>query len=344
MVRISTYDREERRKSLENEDQIPPKHPDMQLIFAIITGVLALAVVFSLWKFAHRDPGKPEGAAPSPVPSVETVSSSSSSVIVPAEVTEIRVYRLNNEIRTDFTMRKSDDPVVLTAAAYPSEKYADATFTWISEDDNLLRLVPSNDTQSCTCVMLGAKEGGVKLHVICDSFTKTLTVYLVDDTPTPAPTPAPTPKPTPAPTPVPTPKPTPSFSIPKNPASPYGKALRENLIDGVAYSDVQKKDVVVQTYYARKDSSGNHRSWYTSSHINNHSSGYTIGFYYADGLLFYAEAYVKGSSPAVTFYFWGDQLVSAHDRRGSGHDMVYAGSDEYNQLVKEFGDLYALSK
>ena len=149
MVPISTYDREERRKSLENEDQIPPKHPDMQLIFAIITGVLALAVVFFLWKFAHRDPGKPEGAAPSPVPSVETVSSSSSSVIVPAEVTEIRVYRLNNEIRTDFTMRKSDDPVVLTAAAYPSEKYADATFTWISEDDNLLRLVPSNDTQSC---------------------------------------------------------------------------------------------------------------------------------------------------------------------------------------------------
>ena len=131
--------------------------------------------------------------------------------------------------------------------------------------------------------------------------------------------------------------------IPSNPSSPYGIALRDNLVYGVSYTDTQKKDVVNNTYYSRKDSKGNRASWYTSSTYDDPNTGYRIGFYYADGLVFFADAYIVGQHSAVTFYFWGNQLLCVHDLRSGDKNLRFAGSDTYNAIVREFGDVYAIA-
>ncbi len=128
--------------------------------------------------------------------------------------------------------------------------------------------------------------------------------------------------------------------IPDSPRSPYGIALRENLVRGVPYTDQQKKDVVTNTYYSRKDAYKKNQPWYTSTYIND-STGYRLGFYYADGLLFFADAYIKGERSCVTFYFWGTQLLCVHDKRNGDKQLRFAGSDTYSAVVKEFEDVYA---
>ena len=131
-----------------------------------------------------------------------------------------------------------------------------------------------------------------------------------------------------------------THNLPMYPESPYAIALRQNLIDGVFYSDGQKKDIVNETYYDRKDSKGDRRDWYTSSSYNDPNTGYQIGFYYADGLVFFADAYHTGERSSVTFYFWGDQLLCVHDLRNGDKALHFAGSEQYNAIIREFGDLY----
>ncbi len=134
-----------------------------------------------------------------------------------------------------------------------------------------------------------------------------------------------------------------TVSIPSNPTSPYAIALRDNLVYGVSYTDTEKKDVVNKTYYSRKDSDGNRKSWYTSSTYDDPNTGYRIGFYYADGLVFFADAYRVGQHSAVTFYFWGDQLLCVHDLRNGDSKLRFAGSDTYKAIVQEFGDVYSIA-
>ena len=135
-----------------------------------------------------------------------------------------------------------------------------------------------------------------------------------------------------------------SLPIPSDPLSPYGKAMRRYYLDGISYTDAEKTSVVTETYNTRKTSDGKHESWYTSATYNDPVTGYTIGFYYADGMLFFASPYHVGEHSAATFYFWGDQLLCVQERRGSKHPLAYAGSADYNALVREFGDLYAISQ
>lgn len=132
-----------------------------------------------------------------------------------------------------------------------------------------------------------------------------------------------------------------SVRIPINPTSPYAKALKENLVNGISYTNQQKKDVVNETYYGRKNAKGERQAWYTSSSYDDPNTGYRIGFYYADGLVFFADAYHVGQRSEVTFYFWGDQLLCVHDLRYGDKQLRFAGSDTYDAIVREFGDLYA---
>lgn len=132
----------------------------------------------------------------------------------------------------------------------------------------------------------------------------------------------------------------PPLQIPSKPLSPYGQALRKNLIYGEKYSEHDKADVVTYTYYNRKDGYGNRMSWYTSADYDDENTGYRIGLYNADGLLFFAEAYVKGKAPDVTFYFWGDQMIACHDFRVRNHKLSFPGSETYERVVREFGDIY----
>ena len=130
--------------------------------------------------------------------------------------------------------------------------------------------------------------------------------------------------------------------IPKNPASPYGKALRENLIDGVYYSDVQKVNIVTDTFYGRKDSSGNRKSWYYSTHRDDIYLGYRVELYYADGVLFFANL-TKNSRNQVTLHYWGDEIVACRDLRSYNDELSYAGSSVYNAVNAEFGNLYSIA-
>ena len=133
----------------------------------------------------------------------------------------------------------------------------------------------------------------------------------------------------------------PALKIPDSPKSPYGIALRENLVYGIPYTDSEKRDVVTNTYYSRKDANKNNQPWYTSTFIEDSATGYRLGFYYADGLLFFADAYIKGQRSSVTFYFWGTQLLCVHDMRNGDSQLRFAGSDTYRAVVREFGDVYA---
>ena len=62
-------------------------------------------------------------------------------------------------------------------------------------------------------------------------------------------------------------------------------------------------NIITETYYDRKYADGTHKEWYTSAKYDDRNTGYTIGLYFADGLLFFASAYHAGEADAVTFYF-----------------------------------------
>ena len=130
--------------------------------------------------------------------------------------------------------------------------------------------------------------------------------------------------------------------IPQNPASPYGKALRDNLINGVYYSDVEKVNIVTDTFYGRKDKEGNHKSWYYNTYRDDIYPKYRVELYYADGVLFFANV-TKNSQNQVTLHYWGDQIVACRDLRGANDDVSYAGSAVYNAVNAEFGNLYSIA-
>lgn len=130
--------------------------------------------------------------------------------------------------------------------------------------------------------------------------------------------------------------------IPRNPTSPYGKALRNNLVNGVYYSDVEKVNIVTDTFYGRKDSAGNRKSWYFSTYRDDIYPKYRVELYYADGVLFFANV-TKNSQNQVTLHYWGDQIVACRDLRGSNDELSYAGSSVYNMVNAEFGNLYSVA-
>ena len=103
-------------------------------------------------------------------------------------------------------------------------------------------------------------------------------------TPTPVPTPVPTPIPTPAPVPTPTPAPPRSLQLPSDPQSPYGIALRENLIQGVYYSDEDKVTVVGSTFNNRHKDDGSHMDWYRLAYTDDLVPGYRVELYYAGAI------------------------------------------------------------
>ena len=95
-------------------------------------------------------------------------------------VQDIKVFFFNTEITQDFTMRVGDEPITLTAKAYPIDQFADATFTWKSEDSNYLKLTPSEDGTECSFEILATKAGGVGFTVTCNGTTIDRRVYLVN--------------------------------------------------------------------------------------------------------------------------------------------------------------------
>lgn len=124
------------------------------------------------------------------------------------------------------------------------------------------------------------------------------------------------------------------------PQSLYGRALKRSIVEHIHYEDWEKANIITETYYDRKYADGTHKEWYTSAKYDDRSTGYTIGLYFADGLLFFASAYHVGEADAVTFYFWGNQMIACHNLVGGEENLSYAGSDTYNYMLSAFGNIY----
>lgn len=125
--------------------------------------------------------------------------------------------------------------------------------------------------------------------------------------------------------------------------SPYGQALLREQLESVTYTDEQKINIITETYKTRKTDSGAHKNWYTSTRYTDDNTGYQIGLYYADGILFFADAYHVGEPSSVTFYFWNDQMIACHDIVGGENGLSYAGSGVYNRIVSAYGNIYEKS-
>ena len=124
-------------------------------------------------------------ATPSPTPTeqISTITVEAPPTPPPTPtptVQDIKVFFFNTEIAQDFTMHMGDAPITLTAKAYPMDQFADATFTWKSEDANYLKLTPSEDGPECSFEILATKAGGVGFTVTCNGTTIDRRVYLVN--------------------------------------------------------------------------------------------------------------------------------------------------------------------
>jgi len=119
----------------------------------------------------------PPVAATNNVPSIETAPTAAPTPTPTLEKIEIKNYE--NTV-TEFTMHLSQNEVVpLTAVPYPMTVEG-VKFTWSVSDDTVLKLTPSDDTQSCEVAIIGTIAGGVKLTVEAFGVQQTVTIYCVD--------------------------------------------------------------------------------------------------------------------------------------------------------------------
>ena len=105
--------------------------------------------------------------SPTPTPTVEAI--------------KIFFYQTElTEEKGGFTMHMGEDPLTISASAYPADVFANASFTWTVADPDCLKLTPSDDGKSCECEILQAKAGGTRLTVSCYGFEYSIPVYLAN--------------------------------------------------------------------------------------------------------------------------------------------------------------------
>lgn len=165
-----------------------------QLIFGLILVVaviLAVIVMVSTSLNGLDNEGTPTRRSRStPTPAVQTEDPSMFIETPPTPsptptptVESIKLFFFEKELTQEgggFTMRSTEDPLTITARAYPADQFADATFSWRVSDPTKLQLTPSADTKSCECKFLEAVSGGVTLTVTCYGKEFTIPVYLVN--------------------------------------------------------------------------------------------------------------------------------------------------------------------
>ena len=104
----------------------------------------------------------PPTPAPTPTPSVEKV--------------QIR-YATTESL--EFAMHMGETPITVNAVAYPVT-IENPVFTWSCSNPDAMKITVSEDTKECTCEILQAINGGVKLKVSCFGVEKEIPVYLLD--------------------------------------------------------------------------------------------------------------------------------------------------------------------
>ncbi len=132
------------------------------------------------------------------------------------------------------------------------------------------------------------------------------------------------------------------FRVPEEALSPYGKALKENLEGGQAYSDLRKMDVVLETYKTREDTQGENKKWYYSVDTYDEVTKHNMTIYYADDMPFFVNV-LKNKEGVVKLYYWGDELLMCYDKRGADRVERYKDSEGFDALSEEFSHIYPLA-
>ena len=132
-------------------------------------------------------------------------------------------------------------------------------------------------------------------------------------------------------------------SLPSNPESTYGQALKAYVEENVIYYDEDKIQIVDSTLKER----GYYRDyepWYSQFGYDDPDTGYYISFSYADGMVVCAEIVLGSKQDELKVYFWGNQIVACREIVYPRYDYInYAGSESFKKIIDQFGDLYEKS-
>ena len=103
----------------------------------------------------------------------------------PAGPTAVKVFYFDREL-DEFTQAVGE-VLKLSAKAYPTESFANASFWWTVSDPSVMRLEPDANGRTCTLTVLKHQPGGVTLTVTCNGVSKNVKVYTKTGyTPSPA--------------------------------------------------------------------------------------------------------------------------------------------------------------
>ena len=123
------------------------------------------------------------------------------------------------------------------------------------------------------------------------------------------------------------------------PATIYGKAIKNEKENGMHYTFVQKLTFVTDSYQARINVDGTETDGKTNTGYS--SKGYQnnkYGFYFADGDLYYAEA--REDEGTVQLYYWDGQIIATRDYRSYETDLIAEGS-HFDEIASEYAWLYS---
>jgi len=165
-----------------------------QMIFGLILVVAVLLAVIvmvstTLNGLDNQDTGtRRSRSTPTPAvatedPSVYIETAPTPSPTPTPTVESIKLFFFERELTQEgggFTMHMGEEPLTITARAFPADTFSDARFTWRVSDSSKLQLTPSADTKSCECAILEAVSGGVTLTVSCYGFEYSIPVYLAN--------------------------------------------------------------------------------------------------------------------------------------------------------------------
>lgn len=163
-----------------------------QLIFGLILVVAVILAVIVMVSTTltgldteaatgRRTPSTPTPtvAADDPLLYIETAPTPSPTPTPTVE--SIKIFFYNTELTQEkggFTMYEGDEPLTFTAKAYPADVFANASFSWWTDDPDCLQLTPSEDGKECKVQILQAKAGGTKLYVSCFGTEYFIPAYL----------------------------------------------------------------------------------------------------------------------------------------------------------------------
>ena len=120
--------------------------------------------------------------SPTPVSTAPTVEPPPTPTPTPTPTVEgITIQCFGTDVKEEFTMRLSSDPVItLQARVLPMEVFTaeNTHVTWKSSDESLFTVTPSEDTLSCKVEMLQTSTTPGTLTVACNGFEVKLTVRL----------------------------------------------------------------------------------------------------------------------------------------------------------------------